>query len=92
MAGGSRSFKRQNNVLRYMLKQPGQRSYAGAHDTAGHVLQDLGQYVSDQQQHEYWCAIFDLMQDGVIVEEPGEGIRLATPEELKAQLGMKEGS
>lgn len=86
MAGGSRSYKRQNQILTYLLAQPGQHSMAGAYDTAAHVLNDLGIYVSDQRQHEYWCSIFDLTQDGVIVEVPGEGIRLATPEELKARL------
>lgn len=82
-----RSYRRELKIREYLQKQPGQSSGAPAYETAVQVLQDLGLYVSDKRAHEWWCALFDLTQAGVVIDEPdGSSVRLATVEELKARL------
>jgi hypothetical protein len=86
-AAQSRSYRREQKIRQYLEKQPGQSSGAPSGETAVHIVQDLGLYVSDKRAHEWWCSLFDMIQGGVVIEEPdGSSVRLATEEELKKKL------
>lgn len=86
-ASESRQYRREQQVRQYLMAQPRQSSGAPMYDTAVHVLQDSGLYVSDKRAHDMWCALFDLQMAGVVVvEADGSSCRLATVEELQAKL------
>lgn len=85
-----RNHRREQVVTQYLLAQPGRAAGATSYDCAVHILQEQGVYVSDKKAHDMWCSVFDLIQAGVIVEDPMTShIRLATDEELKAKLAGK---
>jgi hypothetical protein len=82
-----REYRRELKIREYLQKQPGQSSGAPMYDTAVHVLQELGLYVSDKRANDWWGSLFDLQTAGVVIVEPdGSSCRLATVEELKARL------
>jgi hypothetical protein len=82
-----RSHRREVKIREYLLKQPGNASGAPSYETAVHVLQDLGLYVSDKRAHDWWCSLFDMIMAGAVIDEPdGSSVRLATADELFARL------
>lgn len=82
-----RSHRREVKIREYLLKQPGNASGAPSSETAVHVLQDLGIYVSDKRAHDWWCSLFDMIMAGSVIEEKdGSSVRLATADELRARL------
>ena len=55
-----------NRVLQYVEARGESVQEIGQTDLAFSVAREHNQWVTDDVAHKYWCAIYDLMQEGLI--------------------------
>jgi len=55
-----------NRVMRYVASRGESVQEIGQTDLAFSVARQYNQWVTDDVAHKYWCAIYDLIQEGLI--------------------------
>ena len=56
-----------NRVMKYVAARGSDVQEIGKTDLAFSVARQHNQWVTDDVAHKYWCAIYDLEEEGLIV-------------------------